>query len=272
MPIVFACAASHAPGITAWTEAAPVEQVDAVTAGFGKLATSFKAARPQTVLLLTSEHWNNFFLDHASAFCIGRGQSFEGPVEPWLKIQKTHVPGNPELAERILDHCYAAGFELSHSHDLKLDHGSMVPLNFLTPDMTTSIVPIFFNTLAPPRPRPGRCHALGRHLRALLDSMPERIAVVATGGLSHDPGEVNHGVIDTAFDATFMKRMSEADEAALCAYSDGELLAAGAGTLELLAWICLAGIMGRERPSVVAYEPVKPWATGTGMLAYEPRV
>ena len=28
MPIVFAGAASHAPGMTAWTEAAPKEQAD----------------------------------------------------------------------------------------------------------------------------------------------------------------------------------------------------------------------------------------------------
>ncbi len=269
MPIVFACAASHAPGITAWTEAAPREQLDAVNDGFARLASSFRDSRPQTVLLLTSEHWNNFFLDHASAFCIGRGNSFDGPVEPWLKIARTKVPGNPALAERMLSHCYEAGFELSHSHELKLDHGSMIPLHFLTPDMATSIVPIFFNTLAPPRPRASRCHALGRHLRTMLDASPERIAVVATGGLSHDPGEVNHGVIDVEFDRTFMQRMSQSDEAALCSYSDAELLAAGAGTLELLAWICLAGIMGRERPSVVAYEAVKPWATGTGMLAYQ---
>lgn len=271
MPIVFACAASHAPGITAWTEAAPPEQVAAVNKGFSNLAQSFAAARPDTVLLLTSEHWNNFFLDHASAFCIGRGEAFEGPVEPWLRIQRTKVPGYPALAERLLEHCYEAGFELSHSHELKFDHGSMVPLNFLTPAMSTRVVPIFFNTLAPPRPRASRCYALGRHLRAALDESPERIAVVATGGLSHDPGEVNHGVIDMEFDDRFMKRMSEADEAALCGYSDAELLAAGAGTLELLAWICLAGIMGRQRPVVVAYEAVKPWATGTGMLAYDAR-
>ena len=34
MPISFACAASHAPGITAWAEAAPAAQKDAVYGGF----------------------------------------------------------------------------------------------------------------------------------------------------------------------------------------------------------------------------------------------
>ena len=269
MPIVFAGAASHAPGITAWSDAASPQQSTAVNAGFTELSRAFAAAQADVVLLLTSEHWNNFFLDHASAFCIGRGERFEGPVEPWLRVAKTQVPGYPAMADRILEHCYDNGFDLSHSQELKLDHGSMIPLHFLVPTMDTKVVPIFFNTLAPPRPRAGRCFALGQSLRPLLDSMPDRIAVVATGGLSHDPGEINHGVIDTAFDRTFLQRMSDADAVALRSYTDAELLAAGAGTLELLAWICLAGIMGDRRPHVVAYEAVKPWATGIGMLAYD---
>ena len=269
MPIVFACAASHAPGITAWTEAAAKDQVGVVTGGYARLAEALDRANPDTVLVLTSEHWVNFFLDHASAFCIGRGERFTGPVEPWLRVERRTMSGNPQLATRLLEHCYANGFEPSHSHELELDHGTMVPLSFLTPRMDRKVVPIFFNTLATPRPSARRCLDLGRTLRAALDASPERIAVVATGGLSHDPGETNHGVIDTEFDARFIARMTGADLAGLASYSDAELLAAGAGTLELLAWICLAGIMGQATPRLVAYEAVKPWATGVGMVEYD---
>src|SRR6266568_4656970 len=101
------------------------------------------ASRPDSILLLTSEHWANFFLDHIGAFCIGRGESFEGPIEPWLRVGKAVVPGNPKLAKSILHHCYENGFELSYAEELKLDHGSMVPLKFITPQMNTSVVPLF---------------------------------------------------------------------------------------------------------------------------------
>ena len=268
MPIVYACAASHAPGITAWTEAASQDQNDAVRAGFATLAAECAATSPDAILVLTSEHWANFFLDHASAFCIGRGEGFEGPVEPWLRIVRRTVAGNPDLANRLLGHCYSNGLEPSHSHEIQFDHGTMVPLSFLTPKLDKHVVPLFFNTLAPPRPTPRRCLELGHVLRSALDAAPERIAILATGGLSHDPGERNHGVIDTDFDAKFLARMTSADLAALAGYSDNELLAAGAGTLELLAWICLAGIMGEARPRTVAYQAVKPWATGIGMITY----
>ncbi|HVY58114.1 MAG TPA: hypothetical protein VHA77_09725, partial [Xanthobacteraceae bacterium] len=199
MPIVFACAASHAPGIRAWTERAPKEQVDSLFGGYDALRRDLEAADPDTVVLLTSEHWANFFLDHIGAFCVGRAEKYEGPIEPWLRVEKSYVRGNPALAGRILEHCYANGFELSYAHEMKFDHGTMVPLSFLLPKMDRKVVPIMFNTLATPRPTAARCLALGRTLRPVLDEAPERIAVVATGGLSHDPGEVNHGVIDTAF-------------------------------------------------------------------------
>src|SRR5580693_6439231 len=130
MPISFACAVSHAPGMTAWTNAAPPEQKDRIYGGFERLRRELDASGTQVLVLLTSEHWANFFLDHIGAFCIGRGESFEGPIEPWLRVGKAIVPGNPKLAEAILHHCYESGFELSYAEELKLDHGSMVPLKF----------------------------------------------------------------------------------------------------------------------------------------------
>ena len=268
MPVVFACAASHAPGLTAWTEAAPEDQRGRLFAGLDAMREGLRAARPDVVLLLTSEHWANFF-ETIGAFCIGRGETFEGPIEPWLRVQKTVVKGDPALSLAVLEHCYARGFEIGYSHEMKLDHGSMVPLHFLTPDMQTRVVPLMFNTLASPRATAARCVALGQALRPALDARPERIAVVATGGLSHDPGERRHGWIDTAFDGTFIERLENADLAALSAYTDADLLAAGAGTLELLAWLCLAGIMGDGKARLVAYEAIKPWATGCGVVAWD---
>lgn len=268
MSIVFACAASHAPGISAWTQAAPEPQRNALFAGFDAMREALAAAKPDRLVVLTSEHWANFFLDHVGAFCIGRADHYEGPVEPWLKIAKTRIPGDPDLSLRMLEHCYAHGFEPSYSHEMRLDHGTMVPLNLLSPGMEVPIVPIMFNTLATPRPSARRCLELGAVLRPVLETSSERIAVIATGGLSHDPAEVGHGFIDTEFDARFIARMNSGDLDALGAYGDDELLKAGAGTLELLAWICLAGVMGGAQSRLVCYEPVKPWATGMGIVAY----
>ena len=267
MPIVYAAAGSHAPGLTAWADAAPVAQREQLFAAFETVRQECEAADPEVVLLLTSEHWANYF-EHIGAFCLGRAASYEGPIEPWLKVPKTKLAGDPDLSEALLARGYATGFELNYAFEMQLDHGSMVPLSFLTPKMDRKVVPLLFNTLASPRATAARCVALGEALRPVLDASEKRIALFATGGLSHDPGERNHGFIDTVFDGEFIARMQRGDLKALASYTDQEIVAAGAGTTELLAWFCLAGIMGERLPRLVAYEPVVPWATGIGVMSY----
>ncbi|MBX9844056.1 MAG: hypothetical protein K2Z80_19840 [Xanthobacteraceae bacterium] len=268
MPIVFASAGSHAPGITAWAEAAPADQKGRLYRAYDDVRLALEQSRPDVLVLLTSEHWSNFFLDHIGAFCIGRADHFDGPVEPWLKVPKSRVPGHPAFAVDLINALYASDFEPSFSHSMELDHGSMVPLHFLTPSMATPVVPIMFNTLASPQPSARRCLALGEAIGRFAERSPLRVALVATGGLSHDPGEKNHGVIDPEFDRRFLDQMAAGRTERLAAYSTADLMSKGAGTMELLSWIALAGAVQGRKGEVVAYEAVKPWGTGMGLIRY----
>ena len=54
MPIVFACAASHAPGMTAWTEAAPKEQADNFLGNYRQLGAMLAAAHPDVIVAFRS--------------------------------------------------------------------------------------------------------------------------------------------------------------------------------------------------------------------------
>ncbi len=269
MPISFACAASHAPGITAWSEAAPAAQKDAVYGGFARLRARLDASGTETLILLTSEHWANFFLDHMGAFCVGRAETYGGPIEPWLKIDKRELKGDPALATEILETAYAHGIEPSFAYELQFDHGTMVPLSLIMPDMDRPVVPILFNTLAAPQPTARRCLAFGQLIGEIAARSKRRIGLIATGGLSHDPGERNHGVIDSDFDRRFLAAMAEGDGERLGRYSGADFAAAGAGAFELLSWVALAGALGGRRGEVVAYEAVKPWATGVGLMTFE---
>ena len=75
--------------------------------------------------------------------------------------------------------------------------------------------------------------------------------------------------IDEALDRSFLAAMSVGDVERITRWTTGEFAAAGAGTIELLSWVALAGALGRFRGEVVAYEPVKPWATGMGLMLLE---
>jgi aromatic ring-opening dioxygenase catalytic subunit (LigB family) len=268
MPISFACAVSHAPGMTAWPDAATPPQKERIYGGFDALKRELAASGADTLILLTSEHWANFFLDHIGAFCIGRAASYRGPIEPWLQIQKAEIKGDPELAAELIETSYDEGIEPSFAYELEFDHGTMVPLHFLSPAMDRPVVPIFFNTLAAPQPSASRCLAFGRVIGKVAARSARRIALIATGGLSHDPGERNHGVIDSDFDHQFMSSMALGNAERLARYSRAELAAAGAGAFELLSWIALAGALDGGKGEVVVYEAVKPWATGIGMMRF----
>ena len=268
MSIVFSCAVSHAPGMTAWANAAPEAQRDRLTAGFASLREQLAASGAETLILLTSEHWANFFLDHIGAFCIGRAERYPGPVEPWLNVGKAELAGDPGLANALLEASYEGGIEPSFAYEMEFDHGTMVPLHFLAPKMDHAVLPIMFNTLAAPQPTARRCFAFGKIIGEVARRSAKRIGLVATGGLSHDPGERNHGLIDSEFDHAFLKAMAEADTTRLAAYKSSDFAAAGAGAFELLSWVALAGAMDGARGEILAYEAVKPWATGIGLMSF----
>lgn len=269
MPLVFAAAASHAPGITAWPEAPPPEQRASVHRALAQMRDELHAAHVDALIVLTSEHWANFFLDHIGAFCVGRGEGFAGPIEPWLNVAKTVVPGAPALATAIIEAAYASGVEPSYAHELEFDHGTMVPLHFLTPAMDVPVVPIIFNTLAFPQPTAKRCFAFGEIIGDVARASAQRIGIIATGGMSHDPGERNHGIIDSAFDRRFLDAMSSADNAALTRLSGADFAAAGAGAFELLSWVALRGALGSATGHVVGYEATVAWATGLGFMTFD---
>ena len=68
MPLVFACSMSHTPGIRAWPNAAEPSQKERLYAGFEALRERLEAANPDSILIISSEHFANFFLDCMPAF------------------------------------------------------------------------------------------------------------------------------------------------------------------------------------------------------------
>ncbi len=268
MPIAFACAVSHAPGLRAWPQAAPPDVRERIFATFERLREQIDAANLDALVVFTAEHWANFFLDHMGAFCVGRGEEFEGPVEAWLPVERSRIPGDPALATEIVSAAYRAGIEPGFSYELQLDHGTMVPLSFLTPAMRLPIVPIIINTLADPQPAAFRARDFGRVAGSIAERSPKRIGFVATGGMSHDPGAPRQGWSDVEFDRRFMQQMESGDVTALGAYTNEDFAAVGAGTFELLTWIALAGALNGRAGTVLAYDLVPPWGGGAGMMAF----
>ena len=83
--LVGAFAASHGPLIVREWDSVPAEQKTRMTAGFRELGRRVMAARADVMIVVSPDHWSNFFLDNYPALCIGVGEVNEGPPEPWMK-------------------------------------------------------------------------------------------------------------------------------------------------------------------------------------------
>jgi 2,3-dihydroxyphenylpropionate 1,2-dioxygenase len=269
MPIVFAGAAAHAPGITGWPGAAPAPQALRLHGAYRRFGEVLRESKPEVLVMFTAEHWANFFLNNYPAFCVGRAQSYEGPLENSLNISRRCVPGDAELSADILAACFASGIEPSFSDELSLDHGVMIPLHFIAaPEIP--LVPIVINALTPPLPSVARCFSLGRVVGDVVARSKKRVALVASGGLSHNPGTPTSGDVDQEFDTQFLGAFMDNDQQRLLAYSTESIAPSGFGTQEIRNWIALAGAAPGWRGRLLSYEAIPGWATGCAVALLEP--
>ena len=173
-------------------------------------------------MVISPDHWVNFFLNNLPAVCIGIGDEHDGPPEPFMQkvYPVARLKGHAAFGRHLLDTALDNDFEPALSHHLKLDHGSCIPLWRMGVDLDLPIVPIIINDLEEPMPSIHRCLAWGRVLRKAIESYPEplRIAILGTGGLSHSIGETTMGWIDESFDHTCIKHFENGDEAPLAQF------------------------------------------------------
>ena len=269
--IVMAYSASHAPMMTADRESAPRAQADNF---FGSLRTLRERAIEtgvEAIVMVSGEHFSNFFFDNFPQIVIGVGDSHVGPKELWLKIPKVAVESNPKLAQHILSKTVAAGFQPALSSKMTVDHGFMTVYYELDPLMRLPMVPIVMNCTVPPLMTLRHAYdfgvALGEAIRS-YDGL-DRIALVGAGGLSHFVGEPRVGDIDEEFDRWFLSQLESGDLDDLLAMPNDELMLAGNGTGEVRSWVAVAAAMHGRGAKTLAYEPIYEWITGMGVIAHD---
>lgn len=247
MSLVYAGVLSHAPGITGRADLAKNTVLrDEFYAALDQQRQEIEASGAEALIVVAAEHFANFFMNNMPAYCIGIGDRYEGPIEDpdWLKIAKTSVPGAGDLAARITDEVMHT-VDVAYAEEWKFDHGIMVPLNFLTPLYDLPIIPVNINCQGPPLTPLPRAWAFGEALRRACDSVPEKVAIVGTGGISHWPATPDSGKINEAWDRDFLDRLMRNDRAALMDYDDEKTYQeAGQGGFEIRTFITIAAAAG----------------------------
>ena len=270
MSLVYAGVCSHAPGITGRAAQADPLVRDRFTAELDAMRARIEATQPDALVMVAAEHFANFFMDNMPSYAVGMADHYEGPIEDpdWLGIARTTVPGNRDLSERLIIEIMQT-HDVSYAEEWKFDHGISVPLHFLTPRYDLAVIPININCQGPPLTPLHRAWNFGEALRRAADAVPERIAVVGTGGISHWPATPDSGKINEAWDRDFLDRWTSNDRSALLDYNDLQTYAdAGQGGFEIRTFIAVAAAAAGALGTLHFYEPIPIFAVGCTVADY----
>jgi aromatic ring-opening dioxygenase catalytic subunit (LigB family) len=264
-------AASHAPLLARDWDLFAEPLKAKVTAAYDELGARLNAARADIIIEIAPDHWSNFFIDNLPNVCIGIGATHLGPPEPFMKpFGHDTLAGDAAFANFLLEFALDSGFEPAMSHRLKLDHGFCLPLWRMNLAPLPRIVPVVINSLEPPMPSLERCVAWGKLLASAIAAYPgrERIAVVASGGLSHSIGEPTMGAIDERFDTGCIAAFEAGGDAAVVAFLDAALAGAGNGAAEVRNWVAAHAAAGGTGFELIAYHPIPEVYVGCAWAAW----
>lgn len=242
-------------------------------------ATALREARPDVVLIIGDDHKEVFNDDNMPALSIYWGDTL--PYRPigimkwkydptlsqelWYPQDSKDHPVAASHARSLIEALGSKGFDPSHQHYFREQQGAMshsfgYVFQRMMKGLNAPVIPVSINTYYPPNNMlPRRAYQLGKAMREVIEAWPDdlRVAVVATGGLSHF-------VVDEKFDRSFLDLMARGGEEGHAAL---ELVKLQSGNSEFRCWSALAGAVEGMKMELIDYIPCyrSPAGTGCGM-------
>jgi 3-O-methylgallate 3,4-dioxygenase len=252
-------------------------KADRIATGVAALKQTLADADPDVLLVVGDDHHEMFTEHLMPTFTVYWGETVNAIPPPEEKIYETVRPAawalygddsevyrvDAGLGRHLIQGLNANGFDVAHMD--KQDEGQSIGHTFITvrtrlsdPDAPMKpLVPVLVNTYFPPNvPTPARCYALGKAIREQVESYPEdtRVAVIATGGLTHF-------VVDEEVDRAMLAALAAADEGAVAALDAAAYVS---GTSESLCWFTVGGACADKTMETVDYVPGYRTLAGTG--------
>lgn len=255
--------------------------IQRINQGFEVLKKQVEALRPDVLLVVGDDQGEVFTEANMPTFCLFTCAEVHGSINIGLI-------GEPEEENHITLHCHSElalhlfnqldrrGFEISQSKELKplgrpkrgIGHAFTRPVVKVTPELNIPIIPLHVNCYFPPMPSSRKCYELGRAIAEALKNRPEKVAIMASGGLSHDPRGPRAGWIDTPLDHWVLEQLRTGNGEALCRLFEFDSDTLRSGTGEIRSWIVVAGACGEAPATIVDYIPARHAVTGLGFAYF----
>lgn len=258
--------------------------IERIGRAYATLGAQIRSYRPEALIFIGDDQGDMFDARSTPALCLFTGDSAWGLSAPrYMKLSpeaaRVEIPVHAALARHLRDALRQRGFDVASLDAMPtagphpergVSHMLALPYPRLVPALDIPVIPLLVNAYFPPQPTAQRCWELGVAIADILRDRPERIAICASGGMSHDPQGPRAGWIDEPLDRWVLERITSNRGAQLqnLFTFDSDTLRGGTG--ELRAWISAAGAC-QWPATVVDYMPIHHVKTGVGFAFWPPR-
>ena len=260
--IVAAVATVHAPQLFVRPPSEVPEQLDADIAAMREIGKDIEEAKPDLALIIGSDHMETFFLSSVPTFAVVAGEQSHA----YFANKDWYLPVHLPFADALLEKLVARGFDMAYSQDAILGHSFAAVYEWVIEGRKIPVVPLFVNTYLPPLPSPQRCIALGKAIAEIIAERPERVALIASGGLSHYPGTWKYPQPAYDFDYWAIALMERGNLEPLIKLTSEQL--DEVGNTEMLPWYFLFGAIGAVPGELISYQPT--WHHGHAVMRFIP--
>jgi 2,3-dihydroxyphenylpropionate 1,2-dioxygenase len=261
--IVAAVGTCHTPYMFTRPPDENPEQLDQAGRSMNELGTVLDETKPDVIIFLGADHVETFSVSCVPTFCIVAGDTAHAKFAG----REHKLPIHREMAEDVLNKLVTEyNFDISYSEDAELGHAFSIPFEYVIGKRNIPVIPFFTNVYVPPLPTAKRCEALGKALAQIVKGRKERVAIIASGGMSHFPGTTKYLHPEFDFDRWLVSQMEAGNTDALLNMTPEQL--DEVGNTELLSWAVMFGAIGAHKGELIDYIPT--WHHGLCMMRFMP--
>lgn len=232
-----------------------------------------KELKPDIAIMVYNDHGADFFFDKYPTFAVGCADSYAIADEGFGTRPLPAIRGDLAFSQHLCRCLVYDEFDLTICQEMRVEHGFLVPMHLCfehDASWPVAAVPIAVNVLQHPLPTARRCYRLGQAIRRAVESCERdlRVAIIGTGGMSHQLTGRNFGQMHPGNDLDFLDRIENDPDSLTGLTHQAMMEKFGVEGIELIMWLVMRGaVAGAARRVHRNY--YAPMTTGMGLITFE---
>ncbi|HEX7890233.1 MAG TPA: class III extradiol dioxygenase family protein [Ramlibacter sp.] len=225
-------------------------------------------------IMVYNDHGADFFFDKYPTFAVGCADRYAIADEGFGVRPLPAIGGDVEFSQHLCTALVYDEFDITVCQEMAVEHGFLVPMHLCFDPQEggwpVASIPVQVNVLQHPLPTARRCYRLGQAIRRAVESYPKdiKVAIVGTGGMSHQLTGADFGAMNQQEDLAFLDRL-EQDPESLTRLTHQEMMEKyGVEGIELIMWLVMRGALSPAARKVHR-NYYAPMTTGMGLITFE---